>query len=203
MLRSTVRLTSGAALMFLLTAFLLTAIGCGTDHSPVASADNDTAIAAQPAAGVLVFSTGQTGAAAKTIKKVKRIASKRIDSRGGEIFVGDLGDRSAKDDITAAFGVPRDALKKSVEITVVLHGETLDELVVEFAPGGLTFKKSAKLVIEVGENLIGDLDGLSVFHVDADGADEIPFKLKKSRSGVEITIQVWAFSRYSMGGGAR
>lgn len=192
------------SLTFSILALAVFAAGCGMDQSPVASQDEAATLSGAPM-GLLVFSTGEPERAAKKVKGLKRTGSEKIGSKGGTIVVADPGKRGGKDDLQATFTVPKKALKKSVEITVNLYGDNLEELVVEFGPSGLEFKNPSQLVIQVGKDKLGSLDKkeiedqLQVYHIHGDESEEMSFKVKVGRDGVELIVKVPGFSRYSMG----
>ena len=185
-------------LIFCLLALVAFAAGCGVDQSPVASQDEAVTLSEAPA-GLLVFSTGEPERAAKVAEGPKRTGIKMVGQWGGIVYVYDNGEEGGQDDVQALFVVPWKALDEKVEISVSLQGDVLSNLVVEFGPSGLEFKKPAYLWVKVGADKM-DADGVRVMHISKDGSEEISTYLKKGRDGnYYIVLKVPGFSRYSMG----
>jgi hypothetical protein len=176
---------------------LFLASSCGVENAPLSSTDAEVQVAPENA-GLLVFGFGDEPAA-KKVKGAKRSKTAKVGKKGGTLLVGDANKSGGKDDIKAQFTVDKGALENKVEITITLYGDELEDLVVGFAPAGLVFnkKKPAELIITVGEDLYDDddLDKLVVTH----GEDEVSFEVKIVQDGIEITIKILGFSRYSLG----
>ena len=194
----------------LLTSALLAAatltIGCGTENTPMASSE-PTFTHTEDNRTFLTFSPQAQRRAAKisAIPAEGRTVSKIFDANhnGLEIFDANGTDHRL-DDITVFFTVPDHALDHPVEITMTVYGNTLEEMVVEFQPGGLNFLHHATLGIFLGHNLVHTPhDQLHAWHEHGDGSVEEAniFWLRITDAKVKMKIAVPGFSRYSPGGG--
>ena len=179
--------------------------GCGVDHSPVAP--DEAAMTRTPDGRVLLtFAPQATQRAAKLAETSSdRTSSKLIGSAGDTLQVKDLNGRGTKDNLVVILKVPANALATDELITMTVHGETLSELVVEFAPAGLEFLTPAILKLRVGNKLVDTAleDILRIDHIHDDGTIErarVPFSAVKDNGRVRIKVEVPGFSRYSMGG---
>lgn len=80
-------------------------------------------------------------------------------------------------------------------------GTSLDDVLMQFGPSGLTFVPHAVLDIK----LVGNVDisgmGTEAYHVEGDGTvTVVPMTVTATEDGCEISIEVPGFSSYSMGG---
>jgi len=188
--------TLGNRFITLALAGLGLVAGCGTDHSPTAQ---DGATQAPRERIVLQFSP-EAGAA-----KAAGIADYGSQTRiitpiGGTIRIGEMEDD--EDALGARFTVPSGALSKAEAITMGLYGKELNSLVVDFAPGGLEFLKSASLEFTLGEDRV-DVPGetLEVWHIYEDGnAEQAAVNAVPEQDDASLAIQVAVdgFSRYGL-----
>ena len=195
----------------ILTSTLLAAtltIGCGTEyHSPVASNPEPTFTQAEDGRTFITFSPQAQHRAAKVsaIPAQGRTVSKVFDANHNAFEIFDAnGTDHRLDDITVFFTVPDHALDHPVEITMTVYGNTLEEMVVVFEPGGLTFLHHATLGVFMGHNLVHTPHNqLKAWHEHGDGSVEEAniFWLKVTDAKVKMKIAVPGFSRYSPGGG--
>lgn len=189
----------------LIAAATLT-IGCGTENSPVAS-NEPTITHTEDGRTLFSFSPQATQQAAKTtaIPAEGRTISKVFDANhnGMEIFDNNGTDHQL-DDIIVFFTIPDHALDHSVEISMTVYGNTLEDMVIAFEPGGLNFLHHATLGLHLGHNLVHTpLDQLAAWHEHDDGSVEEAdiFWLRVTHAKVKMKIAVPGFSRYSPGGG--
>ena len=108
--------------------------------------------------------------------------------------------------IFTKFEIQAGALDEDTQIDMTVSGTSLDDLVVAFAPAGLTFNIPAQLTIKVAVNKVEVLpESFMVKHIHGDGTVEeaVVGKYGLERSGLyyKFVIEVPGFSRYSMGGG--
>ena len=176
-------------LTFCSLALIVLVGGCGMDQSPVASGAEEEGTALEPA-----------GKKIKVKKGDKKKISMRIGRQGGKLVIKE-DEEGNDDDLKVEFIVPKKALNEKVKITMKVHGETLDDLVIEFAPGGLVFEKPAKLKIYLGEERVSvPLEMVEIVHHYADGSSEVvPVRIKEKKNKDVIIIRIPGFSRYSMG----
>lgn len=132
-----------------------------------------------------------------------RAKTKTIGRKGGVIRVGHKTFNHGDYTLRAEFKVPKGALDERVPISMTLVGNTLEDLVVEFAPAGLVFKKGAILTLKVGKRRApANLDGMEVLHIHEDGTVErARWKYDVKELGFVIDMGVPGFSKYSSGGG--
>ena len=176
-------------LTFCSLALIVLVGGCGVDQSPVASVTEEEGTALEPAAKRIIVKKGD-----------KKKISKRIGRKGGKLVIK-VDERGDDDDLKVEFIVPKKALNEKVKITMTVHGETLDDLVIEFAPGGLVFEKPTKLKIYLGEERVSvPLERVKIVHHYGDGSSEVvPLRIRNHKKKDIITIKIPGFSRYSMG----
>ena len=191
--------------LFFPLALIVVAGGCGMDHSPVASQDEATVTQAEDGRLLLTFSPTAAQRAGKIAQAQEgRTSSKLIGAAGDTLLVKDENGRGTKDNLRVVLKVPENALAADELITMTVYGETLSDLVVEFAPGGLEFLIPAKLKLILGSKLIdAPIDeAVHVRHIHDDGTTEnarVIFFTEKDNGRIRFKAEVPGFSRYSMG----
>ena len=141
-----------------------------------------------------------------TTARNSRTASQLFDANGGQFEILVPQGPNDKDDIYARFTVPAGALTEAVEITMTVHGTSHEDLVIEFAPGGLEFLIDAELDLWLGADIVAYYyTSLVIWHVHDDGTSEETYPLSISQQGrnstVKYKVAIPGFSRYSTGGG--
>ena len=211
-----------AIVTFILLGFAVLLTGCGTDHSPMASSEEALA-APEPAA-----KKGARGRKGDS-DEPKRANTKAHDgstevedefgSNGGKITVQiDADTELILDDLKITFSVPRNALRKGETIQMdvsAVHPDYPDgdhtlpikqlkasNLVIDFGPEGLEFRKSCELTIKLGPELNDLKPGeLSPWHRHGDGeidqAGIISYEVTED-GGLEVRISVNGFSSYGL-----
>lgn len=189
------------SLTFCILALVAFTAGCGMDQSSVASGSEEEGTALElEGKTYLTLSFGTLEPAGKEVvikKGKKKTVSMKIDLDGGKLEVEE-DERGNEDGLKVEFKVPASALKKTVDITMtVYYGETLGDLVIEFAPSGLVFEKPAMLKVEIGAKRVDiPFEIVSAVHRYGDGSSEIvPLKIDEKGN---ITIEIPGFSRYSL-----
>lgn len=130
-----------------------------------------------------------------------------IKVRGGNLKVeSKTRNANQRDDLKVNFCVPSGALDKNTHIEMAVHGETLEELVIAFAPGGLVFNIPATVKIKIGADRVNSAPtGLRINHEYSDGTVEEAvvntFRMTGNGDVYVIEFEVPGFSRYSWGGG--
>jgi len=199
--------------------------GCGVDHSPMASIDESLTVP-EPAA-----KKGGKGKDKKASTKIKTANEKTHD--GSTSVEEDFGDNGGKitvqidadmelllGDLKVTLDVPKNALRKgeTIEMNIyavhpnypdgdnILPIEALkaSNMVIDFGPDGLEFRKSCELIIKLGPELndLGD-EGLELnpWHQHGNGkisqAGIISYFVTDT-GGLEVRISVDGFSRYGL-----
>lgn len=194
----------------LLSSFFLAAglatTGCGTETSPVASTEPTVTHSAD---GRTFISFAPEGArrAAKLANEAPLMGTdtRLVETNKGKNFkVQNSALSGAKNRYLMTFHVEPNSVTEDVNITMEAYGETLSELVIAFAPGGLEFLNEAELVIRLGVNRI-DLNPatLVINHEHETGSSEVATitELKVNKDDIIVKVAVPGFSRYSGGGG--
>jgi len=158
----------------------------------------------------VTFSPPATQQAAKVaaIPAEGRSVSKVFSTGKASIAIEETNGAGKYDNLKIGFHVPEGALTAPVEITMTVYGNTLEDLVVAFEPGGLTFLQEATLALWLGKDLVHTpLSEIKAWHQYSDYTVEeaypsqaYPF-VRSSKTTVTIMIAVFGFSRYSTGGG--
>ena len=190
-----------ATVLLLCVAFLVA--GCGVDQSPMAATDESLAAPeiAQASDGraFLTFSPEASRGAGKIASAGEGVtASGLVGIYGGELQIEKQDDRGV---VVAIFAVPEGALTSPVEITMTVYGYTLEELVVAFDPGGLTFLQEAVLDLEIGNGLVSTpLEDIRAWHEGDDGTvDEANLISALERGNkVKLAVGVPHFSSYGL-----
>ena len=188
-------------LTFCILALAAFATGCGMDQSPMASGVEEEGTALESEGKTyLTLSSGALEPAGKRVKIAKgdeKTVSKLIGRAGG-VLVVKMDKVGNEDDLLVKFIVPKKALNEKVKITMAVYGETLDDLVIEFAPAGLVFEKPAKLKIYKRPGVrLGVVEAMH--HYEDDSSEVAELKVGEEKSHGVITIKIPGFSRYSMG----
>jgi len=182
-------------------------LGCAEGNPPTSSSP-------QPGQSYLVFSPRAARRLAKP-SDTGWTVSEVIGPRGGKLAVKEQlsaavndADLDIADDegalLRVKLSIPKNALVEEVPITMSVHGGRLSELLIAFAPEGLTFLREARLDLKLDVGLADiPLDELQAYHQDADGNIEEAALLSASSSGdglVHIAIAVPGFSTYGLRG---
>lgn len=194
------------SIVLLTMLFVVLVTGCGTDRSPVATGNQAEVVQAEDGRAFLAFSTAGVRRAARiaTLPAEGVTVSGLIDLEGGTLSVDDANGGGTKDDVHIDFTVAAGALSAPQTITMTVYGNSLEELIVAFDPGGLVFLLDAELDIRMGKDLVStSVEQIRAWHEYADGSGEDATITEAYSSGntVRVKVAVPGFSRYSMGGG--
>ncbi len=130
-----------------------------------------------------------------------RIAQATIGPAGGQLVVDETGGKP-QNDLMVIFSVPPGALAEPTPITMMVTGDQLCELVVDFDPSGVRFSPYATLHYTVGVDRVDcPLDALTSVHLYDDGTEEdvdsVVYHAGNSKS-YELWVDVPGFSRYGL-----
>ena len=142
-------------LFFALLTALALMVGCGMEPSPVASGEA-TLTPGEDGRTFLTFTPQAADRVAKisAIPDEGRSVSALFDSDGGQLEVIEFNGSGSRDDLKIYFRVYAGALAEPVTINMTVYGNSLEELVVAFEPGGLEFLREAMLVAKIGADLV-------------------------------------------------
>ena len=196
------RLTTVARLLVVPTA-LSFLVGCGSDHAAV-SPESASLIPSAGETAYLAFSPDALRRAAKVLGHNRKEVSSKFDKKGGELQILEENSHKDTDDLEVVLAIPKGGLFDKTTITMAVDGNTLEDLVVAFEPGGLEFHKPALLTLKVGTDLVGKHfkeKEIAVYHIAADGiveeADVLAAKVVKKRY-VLVEVSIPGFSRYGL-----
>jgi len=186
-----------------LLAVVALVVGCGTDQSPVASSEEGTGLVP---ATKRIKSNGLNQTVANTVATTYaedvRTATAVFGPEGGNFSVLDENGGGKKDDLEVALMIPPGILDQEVEITMTVHGEDFNFLLVEFQPAGLVFSTSVDLRIDLGRDLATNKDVNSIvpYHLYSDGTtgDVEVYFIDRSSNAFNIYLKVPGFSRYGL-----
>ena len=160
----------------------------------------------------LVFSAQAAQQAAKiaAIPPEGRSVTKLVTpSKSKKLTVTDK-EEGKENALKVTLAIDENAVAEPVQVTMTVYGNTLNELVVAFEPGGLTFLAPATLKIDLGgERIDIPLSEITAYHAQADGSVEEAGIVSVRTWGddddidrIVIKVAVPGFSRYCLSKGS-
>lgn len=126
-----------------------------------------------------------------------------FNGSGGKITVKANEDAEWMDgELKIMFEVPGGALERGETIDMTIHGSKASDLVIDFGPSGLVFKKSCTLKIDLGPSLV-DINPKHIepWHQHGDGSVDDAGILEVifgDDGSLSVKIAVDGFSRYGI-----